>query len=240
MAIFLIMENILDSAPERGTIAPIMSSYSINDNLSLTLFGKTRRAVLSLVYGHADETFYLRQLARIAGGGMGAVQRELKTLTGVGILTRIAKGKQIYYQANPQCPVFAELKSLIMKTAGMGDILKMVLVPLAERIRIAFIYGSLARSDESKSSDVDIMIIGDVSFADVVAALSPAQQNLNREINPSVYPVKEFEDKLAKGHHFLQSVLEGDKWFLIGDEHDLARLAKQWMAKASQDNSAGN
>ncbi|MDI6776195.1 MAG: nucleotidyltransferase domain-containing protein [Syntrophales bacterium] len=181
---------------------------------------------MSLVYGHADETFYLRQLARIAGGGMGAIQRELKTLAEAGIIRRIEKGKQIYYQANPQCPVFAELKSLIMKTAGMGDILKMVLVPLAERIRIAFIYGSLARSDESKSSDVDIMIIGDVSFADVVAALSPAQQNLNREINPSVYPVKEFKDKLVKGHHFLQSVLEGDKWFLIGDEHDLARLAK--------------
>ena len=123
------------------------------------------------------------------------------------------------------------MKLLIMKTAGMGDILTRAIAPLAEHIRIAFIYGSLARSDESKGSDVDIMIIGDVSFADVVAALSPAQQNLNREINPSVYPVKEFEDKLAKGHHFLQSVFEGDKWFLIGGEHDLARLANQWIAK---------
>ena len=217
-----------------------MSSVSVNDNLSLILFGKTRRAILSQIYGHVDEAFYLRQLARIAGAGMGAVQRELKILTGAGILTRTAKGKQIYYQANPRCPVFAELKGLIIKTAGMGDILKTALAPLAERIRIAFIYGSLARSDESKSSDVDIMIIGDVSFADVVAALSPAQQNLNREINPSVYPVKEFEDKLAKGHHFLQSVLEGDKWFLIGGEHDLARLANQRMANASQDNSTGN
>ncbi len=233
-------KDALDNAPKRGTIAPIMSSVSVNDNMSLILFGKTRRAILSQIYGHADETFYLRQLARMAEAGMGAVQRELKTLTGAGILTRTAKGKQVYYQANPQCPVFAELKGLILKTAGMGDILKTALAPLAERIRIAFIYGSLARSEESKRSDVDIMIIGDVSFADIVAALSPAQQNLNREINPSVYPVKEFEDKLSKGHHFLQSVFEGDKWFLIGGEHDLARLANQRTANTSQDNSTGN
>ena len=103
-------------------MAPIMSSILVNDNLSLILFGKTRRAILAQIYGHVDETFYLRQLARMAGAGMGAVQRELKTLTGAGILTRTAKGKQVYYQANPQCPVFAEMKLLIMKTAGMGAI----------------------------------------------------------------------------------------------------------------------
>ena len=193
-----------------------------NDHLTETLLGKTRRAVLSLLYSHADETYYLRQLARLVGGGMGAVQRELKALTDAGIIKRIEKGKQAYYQANPQCAIFPELKSLIMKTAGMGDTLRVALSPLAERVQVAFIYGSIARGDESKGSDVDIFIVGEVTFAEVVEALSPVQQTLNREINPTVYPVDEFRVKQKAGHHFIKSVLEGNKLFLIGDEHDLA------------------
>lgn len=198
---------------------------SANDPLTEILFGKTRRSILSVVYGHADETFYLRQLARIAGSGMGAAQRELKALTEAGIVRRIEKGKQAYYQANPQCAVFAELKSLIMKTAGMGDALKIALASLAERIQTAFIYGSIARGGENKGSDVDIFIIGEVTFAEVVEALSPVQQTLNREVNPTVYPVDEFREKYKAGHHFIKSVLEGNKIFLIGDEHGLAKLA---------------
>jgi predicted nucleotidyltransferase len=156
---------------------------------------------------------------------MGAVQRELKALTDAGIIKRLEKGKQAYYQANPQCTVFPELKSLIMKTAGMGDTLRVALSPLAERVQVAFIYGSIARGDESRGSDVDIFIVGDVTFAEVVEALSPVQQTLNREINPTVYPVDEFRAKQKAGHHFIKSVLEGNKLFLIRDEHDLAKLA---------------
>jgi len=199
-----------------------MDEIIVNDHLTETLLGKTRRAVLSLLYSHADETYYLRQLARLVGGGMGAVQRELKALTDAGIIKRIEKGKQAYYQANPQCAIFPELKSLIMKTAGMGDTLRVALSPLAERVQVAFIYGSIARGDESKGSDVDIFIVGEVTFAEVVEALSPVQQTLNREINPTVYPVDEFRVKQKAGHHFIKSVLEGNKLFLIGDEHDLA------------------
>lgn len=230
----------LTNAPDMGTNALIMGTMTSNDNLSITLFGKTRRAVLSLIYGHADETFYLRQLARITAGGMGAVQREVKALVKAGIIKRIEKGNQAYYQANPKCPIFAELKSMIMKTAGMGDILKISLAPLAERIRIAFIYGSIARGDEAGGSDVDIFIIGDVTFTEIVEMLNPVQQTLNREINPSVYPFKEFKTKLAAGHHFLRSILEDEKWFLIGDEHELTRLADQQLVEATQDKSTGN
>jgi DNA-binding transcriptional ArsR family regulator len=201
-----------------------MGVLSANDHLTEILFGKTRRAILSVVYGHVDETFYLRQLARVVGSGMGAVQRELKSLTEAGIVTRIEKGKQAYYQANSQCSVFTELKSLIMKTAGMGDALRVALSHLAERVQVAFIYGSIARGGENRGSDVDIFIVGEVTFAEVVETLSPVQQTLNREINPTVYPVAEFREKKNSGHHFITSVLEGNKVFLIGDEHDLAKL----------------
>lgn len=195
------------------------------DYLSETLFGKTRRSVLSILYGHVDESFYLRQLARVAGGGMGAVQREVKALTAAGIIVRTGKNMQTYYQANSSCPIFGELKSIIMKTAGIGDLMKVALTPLAERIQIAFVYGSLVRGDENRRSDVDIMIIGDVTFAEVVERISNVQQTINREINPTVYPVEEFQKKLAAGHHFIKSVYECEKLFLIGDKHDLARMA---------------
>ncbi|MFA6413815.1 MAG: nucleotidyltransferase domain-containing protein, partial [Syntrophales bacterium] len=142
-----------------------------------------------------------------------------------GIIKRIEKGRRIYYQANTQSAVFAELKSIIMKTVGVGDILKSALFPLANRVRAAFIYGSLARGDESKGSDVDVFVIGDVTFAEIVGVFSPIQQTLNREINPTVYPGDEFRAKLDAGNHFIKSVMEGSKLFLIGDEHDLAKLA---------------
>ena len=202
-----------------------MNMITVNDHLTETLLGKTRRSILSVLYGHADETFYLRQLVRVAGSGTGAVQRELKVLAEAGIIRRIGKGRQVYYQANAQCAVYPELKSLIMKTAGMGDALKIAMLPLAERIRTAFIYGSVARGGESRESDVDLFVVGEVTSAEVVETLSPIQLTLNREINPTVYPVEEFRAKQAAGHHFIRSVLEGNKVFLIGDENDLAKLA---------------
>jgi uncharacterized protein len=202
-----------------------MGTVTLNDHFTETLLGKTRRAVLSILYGHVDEMFYLRQLVRVTGGGTGAVQRELKALAEAGIIRRTARGRQVYYQANAQSSVYPELKSLIMKTAGMGDALKMAMLPLAERIRTAFIYGSVARSGENKESDVDVFVVGDVTSAEVIETLSPVQLTLNREINPTVYPVEEFRAKRAAGHYFIKSVLEGDKVFLIGDEDDLAKLA---------------
>ena len=137
---------------KRGTIVPDMSTYRECDTLSMTLFGKTRRAVLSLLYGHADESFYLRQIARIARVGLGAAQREVKQLSDAGILHRVVRGRQVYYQANRHCPVFGELKSLVLKTAGAAAVIQAALAPLADRIRAAFLYGSTAHGGEQKGA----------------------------------------------------------------------------------------
>jgi len=203
-----------------------MGTIKTSDTLSTILFGKTRRAVLSLLYTHPDESFYLRQIARVAGVGMGSIQRELKALSEAGIIQSSVKGKLVYYQANPQCPVYAELKGLIVKTAGLGDILKSALATLSDRIQTAFIYGSFADGKEHKSSDVDVCVIGQVMFAEVVSALGIAQQNLGREINPTVFPPEEFQTKLASQNHFLTSLMKGSKIFIVGDEHELAKLAQ--------------
>jgi predicted nucleotidyltransferase len=197
-----------------------------SDRIGEVLFGRTRRAVLALLYGHADEEFYLRQIIRAAGVGQGSMQRELKMLVGSGLVLRRALGRQVYFKANPDSPVYAELRSLLLKTAGVADVLREALAPLAARIEVAFVYGSVARGDERRASDVDVMVIGDASFADVSQALGPAQQRLGREVNPTVYSPAEYRKKLAAGHHFVRSVTEREKLFLFGNEHDFRRLGK--------------
>jgi predicted nucleotidyltransferase len=200
-----------------------------NNTFSTIVFSKARRAILSLLYGHADDSFYLRQIARTTGIGLGPVQRALKQLTDAGVILRSVHGRQVYYQANPNSPVFPELKSLITKTAGIGDTLRSSLTPLIDRIIIAFIYGSIVRGEEKKTSDIDLLIVGNVTFSEVVKKLQPAQDTLGREINPTVYPVAEFKSKLAENNHFLINILSEPKIFLIGDENELGRMAEKRM-----------
>ena len=203
-----------------------MGTAQRRNNLGTTLFGKARRGILSLLYGHADEEYYLRQIARTTGIGIGPVQRELRQLTDSGIIRRRVQGRQVYYQANPDSPIFKELKSLITKTAGVVDTLRNALSLSAGQIELAFIFGSIATGNEDKSSDVDVMVIGEISFGDIVSLLSPAEEKLGREINSVVYPIAEFKKKVKEDHHFVKTVLEGEKIFLIGDEGELRRLAE--------------
>ena len=192
---------------------------------SSVLFGRTRSALLAVVYTHADKSYYVRQLARMVGAGHGALQRELKALTDMGLIVRSRQGNQVLYRANAKSPIFAEMKRLIAKTVGVHDVIRSALAPLLSRIHFAFVYGSVARQQERGDSDIDLMVLGDVSFADVVAALSAAQKSLNREINPTIFGVEEFKSKLAGKNHFLQSVMREKKLFVLGTEHELAKLA---------------
>ena len=203
-----------------------MSTVSKINKLGTTLFGKTRRAVLALLYSHPDESYYLRQIARVTGAGMGSLQRELKQLSEAGVIQRSEIGRQAFFKANSDCPVFQELRNLIIKTFGVADVLKATLSPLADTIQVAFIFGSMVSGEFKQSSDLDVMIIGKIEFAEVVAALTPVQETLAREINPTVYPSEEFKSKLAGGHHFLKTVLNAPKLFLIGDENELEELAR--------------
>ena len=193
--------------------------------LSDTLFGRTRGALLAVLYGNVGEAFYLRQLARRTEITLGAVQRELRQLVDAGLVTRKTLGSQTFYSANQASPVFEEMRSLVTKTVGVHDVLMEALRPLEKKINVAFVYGSLARSGEHAASDVDLMIVGRVHFEDVVEHLAEAQRTLNREINPTVYSTSEFRDKLRG--NFLKTVLTGKKLFLIGDESDVRDLGKQ-------------
>ena len=154
----------------------------------------------------------------------------MKALSEAGIIRRTVRHKQVYFQANPECPVFEELKTLIVKTIGAADVLKAALASLADRIQIALVYGSVAGARQKPDSDVDLLVVGNVGFREVVAALADAQSQLGREVNPTVYTPDEFQSKLSAGHHFLRSVLKKQKIFLIGDERELERLAQEYLA----------
>lgn len=193
--------------------------------LSRTLFGRTRSAVLAVLYGHVGDSFHLRQLSRLTGITLGAVQRELRQLVDAGLVTRKALGNHVFYSANDRSPVFTEMKGLVTKTVGIHDVLLAALDPLKEKISLAFVYGSTARLKENTQSDVDVMIVGKVHFPDVIEHLADAQTSLNREINPTVYSTREFGKKLRG--NFLKTVLSENKLFLIGDESVVRELGQK-------------
>jgi len=203
------------------------------DRIADALFGRTKRSVLALLFGRPGESFYLRQIARETGAGTGAVQRELAQLTEAGLVRRVPQGRQVYFSADPASPVFDELRSLLAKTAGIADVLRAALVPLAQhhRLMAAFIYGSVAEGRHSSASDVDLLIIGDVQLSDLLPALGPAQEQLGREINPTVYSPDEFRQKLNARRHFIRRVLDRPRIMLIGTNHDLEELARESLAR---------
>ncbi|MBI3323307.1 MAG: nucleotidyltransferase domain-containing protein [Candidatus Omnitrophica bacterium] len=208
--------------------------------VSSALFGKTRQAVLALLYGHDKEPFYLRQIVRAVSLGQGAVQRELARLTAAGLLVRTRRGNQVYYQANRSAAIFPELKSLLVKTAGAADILRAALAPYSDRVQVVLLYGSVAAGTDKSASDIDLLVIGKVSFGEVAEAVSAAQEKLQREINPSVYPPEEFRKKLLAGHHFAKQVFQGPKVFLIGGERELKRLGAKRLADGTQSKPSGD
>jgi predicted nucleotidyltransferase len=210
-----------------------MGSVKSNRTVGAALFGKTKRSLLGLLYLHPERSFYLRQIVRLLGVGQGAAQRELARLADAGLLSRTQVGSQVHFQANAASPVFGELRALMVKSAGVAEVLGEALASLTKRIEVAFVYGSLARGGGGAGSDVDLMVVGDLNFGDVVSALQPAQQRIGREVNPSVYSTKEFRAKLRSKHHFLSSVVESPKVFVVGGKHELERLAASPMARAA-------
>jgi predicted nucleotidyltransferase len=188
------------------------------------LFGQTRSRILALLYGMPDQSFFTRQIARQIDTSAGTVQRELETLSQLGLIERSASGKQVFYRANRNHPAYPELHSLIAKTSGVFHLLRSALAPLAKKIIFALVYGSMVRGDENAGSDVDLMVIGNVSMDQLLAQLTSTERDLGRSINPTVYSPKEFKAKLQERNHFLKSVMRGEKVLLIGDENDLGKM----------------
>ena len=189
------------------------------------LLPRVRRDILAMLLTRPDEAFYQREIVRATEGGTGAVERELRSLVKAGILIRENRGNLTYYRANQDCPIYPELHGLMVKTAGVADVIREALSRV-EGIRLAFIFGSMAKGNADAKSDADVLVVGNASFADVSGALLPAQGRLGREITPTVYSPDEFRQRVTEKHHFLTRVLGEPKIMLIGTSDDLERMGE--------------
>lgn len=186
------------------------------------LLGQTRSSVLGALLLRPELSLHVRELARLTGVSPGSLHRELRALADMGLLIRQEEGRQVYYRANQQCPVYEELAGLLRKTAGLVDVLRDALAPLAGKVERAFVYGSMARGTEHAHSDVDLMVIGELEFTDVVRALAAAQATLRREINPTVLSPAEFARKLKQADGFVAQVWNGPKLWVAGETKAVA------------------
>ena len=226
----------IDSALKMSTIALVMRAPI--KTVADVLFGKARGAILGLLYEHPNQSFYYRQLTReLQSVSAGTLQRELDTLTQLGLIERSMLGKQVFYRANQNHPLFPEMRTLVSKTVGLIPTLRSALAPLADRISVAFIYGSIARQEERAESDIDMMIVGKANLEDVLGMVGNTEASLRRAVNPTVYSEPEFKKKLAGGNHFLNSVVRGEKVFLFGDEDELRKVGGIRMAESRTDKS---
>lgn len=195
------------------------------------IFGSYRRKVLGLLLLHPGEHFHLREIARATQTQPGTVRRELSLLTQAGVLESDVQGNQVRFRANENYPIFEELRSILKKTAGIADQLRAALAPLTDNIVTAFIYGSIASGQERSSSDIDLMIIGAVTFEDVIRLIHPYQEELRREINPHVYTAVEFKRKARESNSFISRILKLPKLSVIGDTDELGKLSEDRKAK---------
>jgi uncharacterized protein len=216
-------------------LSTIVLGMSTTTGLADLLFGRTRGAILALLYGRVDQSFYTREIAREVDASVGAVQRELENLSKVGLILRKSVGNQVFYQANRDAPTFSEMRALVNKTIGIFGALRSALRPLSKQILAAFVYGSVAREEETAQSDVDLMVVGKATLDQVLSRLSKVEKVIGRPINPTVYSIAEFKSKVASGNHFLTAVLKGQKIFLLGNEDEFRKVGGVRVAKAGTD-----
>jgi predicted nucleotidyltransferase len=186
------------------------------------LFPRVRQRVLALLYGNPERSFFSNEVVALAQSGTGAVQRELASLSQSGLLTVTTQGNQKHYQANQAAPVFSELRGLVLKTSGVVDVLRSALAPLASQIDAAFVYGSVARQQDTAHSDVDVLIVsGSLGYADVFGALEDAAASLGRKVNPTLYTPADFAKRIKQGNAFVTRVSKQPKMWLIGSEESI-------------------
>ncbi len=192
-----------------------------NASLGDALFTGTRQRLLGALFGDPARSYYLRELIGLAGSGSGAVQRELERLTRSGLVTVRAVGNQRHYRANPDSPVFDELCAVTRKTFGLADPLREALEPHAPRIRAAFVFGSIAKKEDTASSDIDLMVIADkLSYGELLEALEPLTRTIGRRVNPTVLTQRDWVKRLATRSAFATRVMAQPKIWIIGSENE--------------------
>jgi uncharacterized protein len=198
----------------------------VTQNIGDALFPKIKRQLLTLFYVTPDKRYYFREVTRLIKASSGVVMRELGTLTKAGILKSELSGRQRYYWADPDCMIYADLRKIVVRTFGVASTIETAIKPVSSDIKIAFLFGSIPAGTDTGHSDIDLMVIGELSFRKLVAALKSAEQELNRELNPTLFSSVEFKKRLKDKDHFIATVMDSPKIFIIGNTDDFAGLAK--------------
>lgn len=200
----------------------IQPNLGMKRSLADALFSRTQQRVFRLLFGHPDRSFYSAEIIKDADAGSGSVQRELARLEASGLIDVHRRGRQKYYQANPQSPLFDELTGIVSKTVGLVDPLRKALDPLAPSIRAAFVFGSVAKGSDRAASDIDLLIVSDdLSYGEIFEALEPAARMLGRAVNPTVYSSAEFQTRMKKGNAFLTKVMAQPRIWVVGSEAEV-------------------
>lgn len=204
--------------PNMGLTSNLPDSVSIAD----ALFPRVRQRVLALLFGNPERSFFSNEVVALAQSGTGAVQRELASLAQAGLLSVTTQGNQKHYKANSAAPVFEELRGLVLKTSGLVDVLRSALAPLAGQIGAAFVYGSVAKRQDTATSDVDLMVITDsLGYGDLFPLVEEAGARLARKVNPTIYTRAELAKRLRQKNAFTTRVLTQEKLWVIGSEETL-------------------
>ena len=207
--------SVRTSRPERRRAAAERRDSRIG--IADALFTTTQQRVLSLLFGQPSRSYLVSELVRLTGSGSGAVQRELERLSACGLVTVTALGRQKHHRANPDSPVFAELRGLVVKTVALAEPLRNALKPLEDRITLALVYGSVARGTATADSDVDLLVVADdLTLEELYSVLAPAEATLMRQINPTLYTETEFAARKAAGTAFVSRILAGDHLVIVG------------------------
>jgi predicted nucleotidyltransferase len=217
--------------PKLGTNMPNMgtktksrvSKLQTRTSLADALFSTIQQRILAYLFGQPERSFFATELIKLAGGGSGAVQRQMARLADSGLVTVTRVGTQKHFQANPKSPIYAELCAIAQKTVGLAEPLRDALAPLTKRITAAFVFGSVAKRSDTAASDIDVLVLSDsVDYADVFAALQSAETKLGRIVNPTVYTPANWRRKRKDGNAFVTKVTAQPKVFILGSEDDLA------------------
>ncbi|MCE3003997.1 MAG: MarR family transcriptional regulator [Xanthomonadaceae bacterium] len=180
------------------------------------LFSETHLRLLGVLALRPDETFHVRELERQTGMNAGTLSRALRRMEAAGLVATRWIGNQLHFAIDPECFILPELQGIVRKTVGLADVLRDALLPLQNQIEAAFVFGSMAAGTQGPRSDVDLMIVGDVSFDDIVMAIQRPQEILGRPVNPAIYRAADFAAKRAAGHPFLTRVLSEPRLMLLG------------------------
>jgi len=185
---------------------------------------RVKAEILRLLFGLRHPELHLRELVRQSGLSLGTVQQELRRLTRVGVVSARKDGNRVYYRANARHPVYPDLRSLVLKTNGLGGVLEQALQD--NQVQLAFVFGSVARGDTRPESDVDLLVIGPVGLRRLTQLLSGVAEKLGREINPHVLTPAELKERKQQGDHFVTSVLAAPKLFVKGTEDELVAMGQ--------------